>query len=156
MMQSFTTDTKNLKGNKMKLSEEQIKSIAEDLDMGLNVYIHTETNEIKTLIDLDSDLGTEGWEEDIKEIEENFKKYFQFEKMDSRDSFSVMRDFIETVTDERLKSYLESAISHGKPFRKFKDVIDRQGEYRQRWFDFKATSYMEFVKEQIELYNNKV
>ena len=34
----------------MKLTDEQIKSIEEDLDIGMKVYVHIETNDIKTLI----------------------------------------------------------------------------------------------------------
>jgi hypothetical protein len=40
-------------GDKMKLTEEQIKSIAEDLDMGMKVYVNIETNEIKKVLDFD-------------------------------------------------------------------------------------------------------
>src|ERR1035437_3269475 len=91
------------------LTEEQIKSIAEDLDIGMKVYVHIETDEIKTIIDLDQhyDADTEAWEEDIKEVEENYDKYFQFEKMDSKESFQMMEDFVETVKDLELKNKLE-------------------------------------------------
>ncbi|HET56593.1 MAG TPA: hypothetical protein ENN33_15465 [Ignavibacteria bacterium] len=142
----------------MKLTNEQIKSIAEDLDIGMNVYVHIETNEIKTIIDFDQhfDADTELWEEDINEIEENFDKYFQFEKMDSRESFQVMADFVETVEDEKLREKLELGLSLSKPFRNFKDIIDDENEYRKRWFTFKDERYIEFVKEQIERYNKSI
>lgn len=133
----------------MRLTNEQIKSIAEDLDTGMKVYVHIETNEIKTIIDLDQhfDADTEVWEEDINEIEENFDKYFQFEKMDSRESFQVMEDFVETVEDEKLREKLELGLSLSKPFRNFKDIIDDENEYRKRWFTFKDERNIEFVKE---------
>ena len=97
----------------MKLTEEQIKSIAEDLDIGMKVYVHIETNEIKTIIDLDQhyDADTEAWEEDIKEIEENYDRYLEFEKMVSRESFQVMEEFVETVEDEELRKKLELGLS---------------------------------------------
>ena len=142
----------------MELTEEQIKSIAEDLDIGMKVYVHIETNEIKTIIDLDQhyDADTEAWEEDIKEIEENYDRYLEFEKMDSRESFQVMEEFVETVEDEELRKKLELGLSLSKPFRNFKDIIDDENEYRMKWFAFKSTKYIEFVKEQLERHNNNI
>ena len=142
----------------MKLTEEQIKSIAEDLDTGMKVYVNLETMEIKTIIDTlqHYDVETEAWEEDINEIEENFDKYFEFEKMDSRESFRIMEDFVETVKDEKLKDKLELGLSLSKPFRNFKDIIDDENEYRKRWFEFRDARNIEFVKEQIERYNNSM
>lgn len=142
----------------MKLTKEQIKSIAEDLESGFKVYLNIETKEIKSIIDFDNnyDADIEPWKEDIKEIEENFDKYFEFETMDSRESFRVMEDFVETVKDEKLREKLELGLSLSKPFRNFKDIIDYENEYRKNWFEFKSAKYIEFVKEQLERYNNNI
>ncbi|MDP2303027.1 MAG: UPF0158 family protein [Ignavibacteria bacterium] len=142
----------------MELTEEQIKSIAEDLDTGMNVYVNLETMEIKSIIDTIQhyDVDTEAWEEDINEIEENFDKYFQFERMDSRESFQVMEDFVETVEDKRLREKLELGLSLSKPFRNFKDIIDDENEYRKKWFGFRDSRNIEFVKEQIERHNKSM
>jgi hypothetical protein len=142
----------------MKLTEEQIKSIAEELETGFKVYLNIETKEIKSIIDFDNnyDADTEPWEDDIKEIEENFDKYLKFEKMDSRESFQVMEEFVVTVDDEELRKKLEIGLSLSKPFRNFKDIIDDENEYRKNWFAFKSTKYIEFVKEQLESYNNNI
>jgi hypothetical protein len=142
----------------IKLTEEQIKSIAEDLDIGMKVYVHIETDEIKTIIDLDQhyDADTEAWEEDIKEVEENYDKYFQFEKMDSKESFQMMEDFVETVKDLELRNKLELGLSLSKPFRNFKDIIDDEDEYRKKWFVFRDAKNIEFVKLQLKIHNNNI
>ena len=142
-------------GEKIILTEEQIESIAEDLDTGMKVYVNLETMEIKTIIDTIQhyDVDTEAWEEDINEIEENFDQYFQLERMDSRESFQVMEDFVETVRDEKLKEKLELGLSLSRPFRNFKDIIDDENEYRKQWFEFRDARNIEFVKEQIERHN---
>lgn len=44
-------------GDKMKLTEEQIKSIAEELEAGFEVYLNIETNEIKSIIDFDNNMA---------------------------------------------------------------------------------------------------
>ena len=143
-------------GDKMKLTDEQIKSIAEDLECGMKVYVHKETNEIKSIINLDENIyaDEEVWKADIKEIEENYDKYVEFEKMDSRESFQVMEEFVETVKDEELRKKLELGLSLSKPFRNFKDIIDDEEEYREKWFAFKSGKYIDYVKERLDNYNN--
>ncbi len=76
-------------GDNMNLTEEQIRSIAEDLEIGMKVYVHKETKEIKSIINFDENIyaDKEAWAEDITEIEENYDKYVEFEKMSSRESF---------------------------------------------------------------------
>lgn len=142
----------------MKLTEEQIKSISEELDAGFKVYLNLETKEIKSIIDFDNnyDADTEPWEEDIKEIEENFDKYLQFEKMDSRESFQVMKEFVVTVKDEELRKKLELGLILSKPFRNFKDIIDGEVEYREKWFAFRNAKSIEFVKLQLKIHNNNI
>ena len=139
----------------MELTKDEIKSIAEDLETGLKVYLSIETKEIKSIIDFDNnaDEDTEQWEEDLKEIDENYDKYIVFGKMDSRESYQVMEDFVVTVKDEELRKKLELGLSLSKPFRNFKDIIDGEGEYREKWFAFKNAKYIEFVKEQLDRYN---
>lgn len=142
----------------MELTEEQIYSIADELEAGFKVYLNIETMETKSIIDFDNnyDADMEPWEDDIKEIEENYDKYLEFEKMDSRESFQVMEEFVETVRDEKLKEKLELGLSLSKPFRNFKDIIDDETEYRKKWFAFKSAKYREFVKEQLERHNNNL
>ena len=140
----------------MELTKEQIKSIADDLDCGMNVYVHKETKEIKTIIDFDSHLDVDmEWEEDINDIEENFDMYFQFERMDSRKSFQIMEDFTENIEDMELKKKLELGLRLLKPFRNFKDIIDDENEYRDKWFEFKNDKYIEFVKDHLSYLNNR-
>jgi len=143
--------------NELKLTDEEVKSIAEDLEIGMVVYINKETHEVKTVIDTDNYYAdTEPWEEDLKEIEENYDKYLEIEKMDSPESYRVMEDFVETVKNEELKKKLELGLSLSKPFRNFKDIIDDEDEYRNIWFSFRDERYIEFVKEQIEIYNESI
>ena len=96
-------------------------------------------------------VDEELWEEDINEIEENFDKYVVFEKMDSGESYRVMSDFVDTIEDDELRKKLELGLTLRKPFRNFKDIIDNEVEYREKWFAFKNARYIEFVKEQLTI-----
>ena len=105
------------------------------METGFKVYLNIETKEIKSIIDFENNVyaDTEQWDEDLKEIEENYDKYLEFEKMDSRESFQVMEDFVVTVKNEELKKKLELGLTLSKPFRNFKDIIDDENENRMKW-----------------------
>ena len=87
---------------KIILTDEQIKEIASELDLGMNVYANKVTKEIKSIIDFDQQIfaDEELWEDDINEIESNFDAYLQFEPMNSNEGFRLMQEFVETI-DER-------------------------------------------------------
>ena len=78
-----------------------------------------------------------------------------FEKMDSRESYRVMENFVDLVEDTELKNKLDLGLSLSKPFRNFKDIIDSESEYREKWFQFKKQKYIEYVIEQIDFHNSK-
>ena len=141
---------------KVNLNNEQIKEIASELDIGMNVYVNKVTKEIKSLINFDHHIYAEEelWEDDINEIEKNFDSYIEFEPMDSRQAFRVMEEFVETLENSEIKNKLELGLSLSKPFRNFKDILENYLEYREKWFSFKESKYIEFVKEQLDDYNN--
>ena len=45
------------------------------------------------------------------------------------------------------------SLNRAHPFRNFKDEIDYQEEYRERWFKFKTGKYIEHVERQIIDFN---
>jgi hypothetical protein len=137
----------------IQLTPTQIKEIAEQLDCGFRCYIHKQTGELITIPDENShpDMDLEGWEEDIEKIETNFTEYIVIDPLESRDSFGIMEDFVESLPEsEKIREWLINALNQHKPFSKFKFVIDNSGEYRQQWFDFKAKRLQEYVQEEIE------
>ena len=143
------------------LSTNQIKEIADHLDCGMKCFYNKKTNEIKAIQDFDKSIyvDTEIWQDLIDEIEEHFEDYFVFEQMSSSESFQVMIAFVNEVEDESFRKRLVFALNRSHPFRKFKDEIDFNGEYRERWFKLKEEKYIEYVKmailehNQIEILN---
>ena len=139
------------------LSTEQIKEIAGRLEVGFDCFLNKHNNELVFLIgDEDGFSGVEeddAWANDRKKINDNPDDYYEIEKMGSRDSFSVMEDFIFTVDSDKLREELIRALKHKKPFRQFKYVIDYSGEYRQKWFDFKSKKMIEWVIAELDLIN---
>ena len=139
----------------IKLADQQIKEIAENLDGGMKCFYNKQTGEIKILLDFDNFDGAdeELWEEEIKEIDEHWGDLVEFEKMSSRESFQLMVDFAESVDNPSLQDRLFIALNRTNPFRNFKWHIDNSGKYRQRWFNYKDLRYIEWVKEQLDDHN---
>ena len=61
--------------------------------------------------------------------------------------------FVNEVEDESFRKRLVFALNRSHPFRKFKDEIDFNGEYRKRWFKLKEEKYIEYVKMTILEHN---
>ena len=139
----------------IKLTEQQIKEIAEYLDAGMVCHYNLKTGKIIYVPNFNNMLYAEeeDWREELDELDENWLDYFTFDPMTSRESFLVMADFIDTVDDRNLQERLVNALNRRKPFRNFKWEIDNSGEYRQKWFEYKEKRYIEAVKKQIERYN---
>jgi hypothetical protein len=136
----------------VKITKDQIKEIAEQLDCGNRCYINKETGEIKATPDFDNGYADEELLADVlKEFEENWERYIQIEKMESHESFDLMADFADSVDSKEFRDSLIQALNKKHPFRNFKWVVDNSGPYRQKWFDFKNQRLIEWVKDQLEV-----
>lgn len=135
----------------MKLTDEEIKEIAEDLEIGFRVFVHKDTKK-RINIRIVEDEQLMGEEKERDEVEEDPEKYIEFEPMNSREAYRVMERFVNIVEDEAFASKLSDALDRRKPFRKFKDIVE-SSEYREQWFAFKEAEQIENVREQLEAYN---
>jgi hypothetical protein len=135
------------------MTDEQINELTDNLDCGQRCFVHKEKKNIVTIPDIinNPDTDLEHWEEESEEIENNFDSYVEIEKMDSRESFQVMKDFIDTVDNIQLREKLGEALRRPKPFANFKFDIDNSGPYRQKWFDFKKQQMTKWVKGQLNI-----
>jgi hypothetical protein len=137
----------------IKLTKDQIKEIAEELDCGMKCYINKETGEIKTVLNFESwqTDDKEPWEDVLNDLDENWDKYFEIERMESPESFEVMAGFAESVDSRELRDALIGALNKKHPFQNFKWVVDNSGPYRQKWFHFKNRRLIEWVNDQLEV-----
>ncbi len=130
------------------LTEQQIKEIAEQLDCGFRSFWHKPTGELLFVPDLISnpEFDNDLFDADLEKLDNNFSDYFEIEKPTSSDSFEIMANFTEQLSDNnKLKNKLINALNKKKPFREFKFVIDNSGVYRQQWFDFKNAQLKQWV-----------
>jgi len=142
---------------KMQLTDEQINTIAEDLESSMRVYVHIDTKEIKTIIDWEESVTfDEGmWDDVIHEIEKESDKYVEFEKMSSNEFFAVMEEFVDTIGDAKLQKQLELALSVSKPYMNFRNILRSYPDHRKKWHEFKRASYVDWVRTQLEHYNHQ-
>lgn len=129
------------------LTDRQIYDITQDLDCGMNCFVHKLTGEWKSVPE--DMVDEEEWEEVIDEIEKDAENYIEIEKMDSNHSYRVMERFIDTVEDKQLADRLYNAINRSKPFHNFRYELDYSDEYLKKWYAFKSQAMTEWVKEQL-------
>jgi len=140
----------------IKLTKEQINEIAEQLDCGMRCFVNKETGIIKSAPDFDTWLtdDTELRADFLNELDENWDKYVEIDRMESHESFEIMADFAENVDSIELLNSLINALNKKHPFKNFKWVVDNSGPYRQKWFDFKNQRLIEWVKNRVDEINS--
>ena len=138
------------------LTKEQIKEIAEDLDMGFKCFLNKKTGEYLSFPDPLKHYETDddAWKDDKKKLRKNVKDFIEIDGLDSHDSFQIMQDFAESLPDSASeKQRLINALNRSKPFREFKYEVDNAGEYREMWFEFKQQKLEEWV---VKSFNDKM
>ncbi len=142
----------------IEMTDEQLQSIAENLDRGMKVYFNTETHEIKSMVDFENNIyeEREEWEDDLKEIDEDIDNFLLFEKMSSGESYRIMEEFVETVKDKELKKNLELGLSLSNPFQNFRDILDRNEDYKEMWLEFKYEKYVDYINDKLEYFKHEL
>jgi hypothetical protein len=87
----------------------------------------------------------------MHQVEAYAEQYWQVPSLSSRDTFRFMEQFVLQQTKEPFRSKLLVILSRPKPFRHFKDAIDRSGSYRQAWFAFRDEQTLTWLKQQLTL-----
>lgn len=128
------------------LTEDQIKEIAEMLDIGFTPYWNKKTNELLFIGESAYDLD-EGFQEDLKKLKNGRKDYIEIPQLESWESFKIMEEFVDELPDSlELKNELIVGLKQKHPFKHFKFLIDQAGDYRKKWFDFKSEWIIKYVK----------
>ncbi|MFQ6118026.1 MAG: UPF0158 family protein [Candidatus Bipolaricaulia bacterium] len=81
------------------------------------------------------------WERELVPLAESIylrqeERWARVPEIPSGDIYRQMVKFAATVQDEHLRELLEVALDGKGAFRRFKDVLARYPEERERWFEF--------------------
>jgi hypothetical protein len=139
----------------LNLNKKKKIEIIQNLDAGFKCFIHKATAKIVAYPDFEGfeEITGEMADPEQKIVESSPEDYFELIEMDSKQVYSTMKEFAENVDDPITKLKLLDALSAYKPFANFRAKIDRSGEYRKEWFDFKESKYYEWIEEQLENIN---
>ncbi len=135
------------------LDDSQLKDIFEQQQLGMCCYVHRQTGQLITVPDADqfSELETQDWQADIHQLETFPEQYWPVPRLSSGDQFRFMEEFVHQLPEEAFQRKLLFILSGPKPFRHFKDAIDRSGPYRQAWFTFRDEQTLAWLKRQLTL-----
>lgn len=129
-----------------------IREIAQELDCGMDCYYNPKTKELITLFGEqlmmqggDEDYYREMFKEQIDKVEANEADFIRIEPLESLESFKIMENFKDQLSDKILQNQLENALTDRKPFQNFKLLVDNS-EYREEWFRFKNQEIEHIVK----------
>jgi hypothetical protein len=134
------------------MTDEQIITLADNLECGLRCFVHKESRKIVTIPEAVFETGNDSeefWEKSFKEIEKDINSYFVIERMQTHESFKLMEKFADLVENKILQQKLVLALNKPKPFSNFKYEVENSGSYKQRWYDFKKQQLIEWVKRQL-------
>ena len=118
----------------LKIDLDELCSAMEDSSYEHDYYLDLETGEVLFVSEYMDDEETEKLRD---KIDESPECYELIPKAESYEGYDDMEDFIGTVENEHLAELLEVAIDGKGAFRRFKDVLARYPEERERWFRFK-------------------
>lgn len=86
----------------------------------------------------------------FKKIKKQKVDLIKFEVLPSFESFKIMEQFTEQMSDKLLRAELENILANKKPFQNFKNKID-QSDFRQSWFDFKQKELEKRVEAELKI-----
>jgi len=134
----------------VKLSEEQIKDISEDLQLGFKVYINKETLETRSIYDFGYLSGVSDlWEEELNRIKKNWNNYFEIRGMEPWEVFEIMEDYIQEIVKKEDESDLLDALKDKRSFAKFRALVEGS-DYKQSWFTFRKDRYLKYVRNKLQ------
>lgn len=134
-------------------SPELISSLAGEINAGLICHLNPDSLEVIAIPkDVFDDLESENiafYQTDLNRIESEWNNCITIEPPEPFESFKFMEQFARyEVQDKAIQDRLLFALSKGKPFRNFREIVD-SSEFRQQWFDFHQLCLEEYVRDQL-------
>ena len=151
----YPTDTEDVESSLFPIPEEYkdwVRRLADELQTGMNCYIHPETGEEVTIpfqieegMVPDEDGGLQHFRDQVDEWTDAIK----LEPPRPSEAYKFRENFVrEIIKDPKLQGELDEILHRPKPFRNFRRVID-DTPYLQDWYDFEAACLENFAYKQL-------
>jgi hypothetical protein len=113
---------------------EDLKSAIENGDWDLHYFFDLKNRKLVSYNDNNEMPG----DEELKQaIEEGFgKRYLGVERLDSKEAYAWMEDFVDRLEGSEAKDALAYALRNNRSFRRFKDALLEYPTVREQWFRF--------------------
>jgi len=135
----------------MKLTEEQVNDISEDLQQGFKVYINRETGETRSIYDFGYLSGVpDPWEEELNRIKKTWPDHMEIRGMEPWEVFEIMEDFVQEIIKKEGNTVLHDALKDKRSFAKFRTLVEGS-EYKKSWFTFRKNRYLKYVQNKLRL-----
>ncbi|MBN2026096.1 MAG: hypothetical protein JW854_04990 [Actinobacteria bacterium] len=118
-----------------KVDMSELITAMNDSNYDTEYYLDMETGEVIAIFE-DCEYMEE-YAEILEAIENESERYMYIDKVESRDAYRDMEEFISTEEDEQLKKLLLVAIDGKGAFPRFRNVIWEYPEATDRWFALK-------------------
>lgn len=120
-------------------------SVIEDSAYGTELFFDLETGDIL--------FFTDDMTDEVEKVESDPERFVEVPRVQSRESYRHMQDYIDLVADPHLQELLSVAIDGSGAFRRFKDVLLNYPEERQAWFDYKNTRLQKYIFDWLDSYD---
>jgi hypothetical protein len=114
------------------------------------VYLNPDTLEVEEIPQAVFDYGFLAYNNEYGGYDpddfqhEKWERVIKMEPLDSRESYTVMEDFVEQLSDKEEVGKLSQALSGYKPFANFNHLI-HNSDYRLDWFAFRQKTMEKYV-----------
>ncbi len=117
---------------KVRVRRWDIERALEDNAQSKRSFLDIETGEVVPVF---VDMVERGADQAAKRIATGVNtRYFLIPNIPPRESYQEMVKFIETVRDPKLADELRQAIGGEGAFRRFREILERHMNERERWF----------------------
>lgn len=128
------------------ITEQMLREITEDLEMGATCYVDKNTGEVLSIPEgWDSFVDRKLWQDIIDKIDQNWEDYWVIRPMESWDAFEVMEDFVDSLEDSKVARRLTNSLQHRKSFQQFKRMI-HESDLQKEWFAYKLKRYADYIR----------
>lgn len=145
-------------------SNVSLRQVAEELESlfeGFTAYLNRRTGELVTLSDEhlrqaeeeeDGEDDAPGWEREILEKAREILSDADFLRLPDQfeiHEYEIMRQFGDSIEDEKIGEELRSLLHGSGAFRRFKDAVHRFG-ITDAWYRFRAEAIEEIARQWLE------
>lgn len=133
--------------SELKIDVSEVAMAMESGGDGIDWFLDLKTGDVFPVLEDgvcdDEDLSAE-------RVEKDPERYVGIERVDSREGFRLMEEFVDSMEEGEAKRSLLRALGMRGPFRCFKDTLLDFGEVRDRWFVFYNGEMERLAREFLE------